>query len=398
LLAGSFKADQNLAKIIPQNIDLTVSFGVIVVITICFKIIKRNFFIPRVRKEFLSPLLFLIFLMGVSLLYTLSPIYGTDKFLRFCFITCLAALAPIFLFDKKEKIINFFYTLIVISSAMVFTAIAALHSNTQFHSAFGSNYLALGRNAGMAALLVLYYFFLRCNKNKEKLFWIIVFSINFIGLLYGGGRMPVIAFGMAIFLITMKNIFPMISKKKAQIVKIGLFIASLSFIALLCLPSFFSTFFDRMKIFFQEEGGGSSVLVRRALYFDAVKAFLENPIVGVGLGGFSVFSSGIDSRLYPHNIFLELAAETGVIGLILFLVLLFFCFKHLIFLEKRDNQDERFLATAVLVMLIFFFFNVLISGDINDNRIFFSWIGISYSLDKVCALNLDFKSARCKNQ
>lgn len=55
------------------------------------------------------------------------------------------------------------------------------------------------------------------------------------------------------------------------------------------------------------------VVARFVLYIQALQLFLENPILGVGLGGFAEPGT----RTYPHNLVLELAAETGLVGLLL---------------------------------------------------------------------------------
>lgn len=61
-----------------------------------------------------------------------------------------------------------------------------------------------------------------------------------------------------------------------------------------------------------------SSLARYEHYRFAWYLFEKNPIAGVGLGGYSTFT-GLE---YPHNLFLEVAAKTGAVGLVLLAVLL----------------------------------------------------------------------------
>jgi O-antigen ligase len=61
-----------------------------------------------------------------------------------------------------------------------------------------------------------------------------------------------------------------------------------------------------------------NVLVRFRLYRQALAAFLSRPFVGVGAGGIAMFATDEQSRLYPHNMVLEVVAETGLVGLALF--------------------------------------------------------------------------------
>lgn len=78
---------------------------------------------------------------------------------------------------------------------------------------------------------------------------------------------------------------------------------------------------------------------------------LEHPFLGVGLGRWAyaywekaITLPAVATKLsyWPHNIFIEVGAELGVLALISFLLLLFFVFKDLnfskkIFLEKRET-------------------------------------------------------------
>ena len=70
-----------------------------------------------------------------------------------------------------------------------------------------------------------------------------------------------------------------------------------------------------------------SAVLRRQLFFDGLQYTLENPLLGVGPGQFmlaEVAHAHQQSRkamwLYPHNAYTETSSETGIIGLVLFLV------------------------------------------------------------------------------
>jgi O-antigen ligase len=46
----------------------------------------------------------------------------------------------------------------------------------------------------------------------------------------------------------------------------------------------------------------------------ATQVIADAPILGVGLGGYGLAEYGIDEDIYPHNLFLEALAETGIVG------------------------------------------------------------------------------------
>jgi hypothetical protein len=71
-----------------------------------------------------------------------------------------------------------------------------------------------------------------------------------------------------------------------------------------------------------EEGGINARLIG---YEESLKIIEENPVLGVGIGGFKNYKENktLDIIKYPHNIFLEFQAELGILGTIFFLLFLY---------------------------------------------------------------------------
>jgi O-antigen ligase len=93
--------------------------------------------------------------------------------------------------------------------------------------------------------------------------------------------------------------------------------------------------------------------------FGSVSTFL----FGNGIGSFGIHYSGEDVREYPHNIFLEILFELGIVALILFCVFLF-----LPFLFKR--------MLVFKVLVLYFLLNALKSGDLTGLWLLFFFIGL----------------------
>lgn len=83
-----------------------------------------------------------------------------------------------------------------------------------------------------------------------------------------------------------------------------------------------------------------------------------NLLIGWGIGSFGIVTLGQDYVFYPHNIFVELFFEQGFIGLMLFLVLIIMVVK-------------KFMFNSLGYLIIFFFINSLVSGDISGNNYLF---------------------------
>jgi len=133
------------------------------------------------------------------------------------------------------------------------------------------------------------------------------------------------------------------------------------------------------------QGGGASFLLRMDFFKSSLKAFYENPILGLGIGGFSIYYSGIDRRLYPHNMILEVGSELGILGLASYFFLVTFGLSYLLSFYKNYEKEKKYsyLLIMVLSVFVFSFLNTMISGDINNNRLFFAWIGVIYSVGRI---------------
>lgn len=97
---------------------------------------------------------------------------------------------------------------------------------------------------------------------------------------------------------------------------------------------------------------------REFLFFWALDLFSNAPLFGNGLG----YTDGLIT--YPHNIIIEILAELGVIGLIIFLIFWIKSFKKL-----RDNR--------LRLMVIVLTFLSLFSGNISQNFLLFVLIGLN---------------------
>ena len=123
---------------------------------------------------------------------------------------------------------------------------------------------------------------------------------------------------------------------------------------------------------------GSEMCIRDSTWISDFKTFS----VGLGSGGFSSLFLWRDFRWYPHNIFLEILVEFGIIGIFLILTFMFFSIKQLITYKKYNylSENSAVWISGTLVM----FFSAQFSGDLNDNRILLMFLAISLS-----SINLD---------
>jgi len=388
--AGYYKAMPYIS--LPDSVDLTALFGALTITGILIKMIKgmskRRLMQFAIPKEFIIPYSILVLLMFISLIYTSSLGPATDKFLRFVVLTSLAAFAPLLIFDNIDRVKRFLYVLVFISSAMSITAIASAKvlKGIAFHSALGSNYLTLGRATGVSILALSLFLISAAKTRSMKIIGCALVGLNLFGLLYSGGKGPLISLVVAMLVVLVLHM----SQRGAKRYIVVVLLLSLTTVALmLALPGYFDTIKYRLSTINPFSGADireSSASERLDLFDAAVNAMADYPVQGTGLGGFSDYSGYraqySERAYYPHNIFLEIGSELGIPGLLTFVFLIGFCMSRLIRVSRLRSEVYH-LVWAISALLLYMLLNACVSGDLNDNRMFFMWMGMVFAIEKM---------------
>jgi O-antigen ligase len=200
-------------------------------------------------------------------------------------------------------------------------------------------------------------------------------ALQFWAALSAGARGPVLALILAFlfFFALSARGFP-----RLRINRFALQLAVVMFVVVIIFAAvgqdLFSTLMFRSQILVTE--GGTSVATRLDLYRTAIKLWADSPIWGRGTGQFAVAVAGEDIRLYPHNIVLELGAETGIIGVLGFVTMIGLAFTKGFICLHSEKGFAKIVARYLLVAGCFALLNAMVSGDINDNRILFTLVGL----------------------
>lgn len=123
------------------------------------------------------------------------------------------------------------------------------------------------------------------------------------------------------------------------------------------------------KRFFQIGGRDITSNIRKYVWGLAQRAFMRSPILGIGTGGFSSLIAKRDTRWYPHNIFLEIALENGILGLVTFVsfIIITLWYGLRIILNRFISSFNLNLAAIALAIFVFGFLNAQVSGDVTMN-------------------------------
>ena len=167
----------------------------------------------------------------------------------------------------------------------------------------------------------------RVSSIKYMLFWAgaAVLQLAILLLTYSRGAYIGLAAGgtfalVAFLLHKLKNN----SNTKYYILNTVYFILPLAAVMALWLPS--TPFAARLANLFDTSTAG-----RLTLWQQSIETIKTHPVAGVGLGNLPYeINPAADYRdpIYAHNLYLDIAAETGLIGLILWLILVMFAFKR----------------------------------------------------------------------
>ncbi|MFA7098368.1 MAG: O-antigen ligase family protein [Gammaproteobacteria bacterium] len=102
--------------------------------------------------------------------------------------------------------------------------------------------------------------------------------------------------------------------------------------------------------------------------------FLESPILGHGVKGYFEKTG----RVYPHNIFLEVIAEYGVVGLAILMIMLGEIFKWIMSILYSTRSESYKMALAMAWIALFV--SSQFSSDLSGNHIFYSVSGLVCSV------------------
>ncbi len=306
-----------------------------------------------ISKSWAKVFLYLFFAWVLfSISYTPSIVASKEKFIAIVYNTLLPIfiLEAFFLFAKKKNIdlktleptvLKYaFYLLFFVLIAYALFRQADVGNRQSIPGV--DNAIWFSRFVGMLLLIILCLVKLKMN---NLMLYLISIFIALIMLFGAGSRGPMLSV-LIVFFVKQSYLIP-----RRKLILLLIVIASVIAFGFLFIGGYMfetnfyslSSRFDLIKLF-------------QGIDFDYLK--------GSGIGSYSVSFFGIDEIYYPHNVFLELFFENGLVGVFLFCILLYFFFKS-------------FQPNIVNFLCLYYFLASLVSGDIPGNNNFFILLFLS---------------------
>ncbi len=381
LMSGFFKG-----AFVNIPFDLTLLFLVLSGLSA----LRRFFLYPRISRELFLPIAFYFALASwicLSYYYSTSHIYALEKMLKFIFVTGWAYFGVFFLIKSKNSLLRFLHSLAFISLGMAIFAVYTLYVSISsgvsgFVGVSEGNYLGLGRSAGIGSLIFIILYILGNTTRFIKAIGFVGVLLTSTSLLGSGSRMPLIS-----LLLLIGYLFIASVKYRSGVIYVRK--GFTNFLAFILISSFaaigifstgaFDTVMHRLEVLLTEENGGASAAARIERYETAMDMWSDHPILGEGIGSFPLAYSDKDQNDYPHNIFLEFMSELGIVGLLLFLGLLLASVYYGTKVQPKNLMFFTPEQSVLILVMGFLLINANSTGDINDNRMLFTFISLLFS-------------------
>jgi len=352
---------------------------------------------PSIRKEIYNnskqPLftasLALIFIIFISTFWSIAPLnsafgelWGWRKILLLPISLALFCDAK-----YKDKAINIF---------LIFTSIICIISlwNLFVEKENGiliRNYATQGMIFSVSLIVFLNKLLLsyKSLNSLKKITYFCLILIFALGILNIEGRSGYLA--LIVMVLTSLIIYIYTSKDKWR------FILS-SLILLIFMSAIFSSKIVLQRVEFgineiidtlyREGDGNSSMGIRTNMFILTIETIKENPIFGLGNGSFETEMANKTKKMKdkglaihdPHNQYLKIIAEFGIIGFAVFVYLLISATK-----QRPEKNSSNYKEIALIVLAAWITTSLFNShfSTFTEGRFIYLWLGIMLASQKI---------------
>jgi len=277
--------------------------------------------------------------------------------------------------------------MIILTLGIVISAVTAIQQIGSL-SALGMENRAEGLSGGAntAARYFLYgiiiLFYLQGENRKKSFLWLVqIISIILltVALFFTESRSGLVLFLVFVFF----QVMHMVSKKQNSIILIILVLG----ITLLLVEQTNIETLQFGNVVSSVVKGSDTVGYRYRLWDAGIKMALDHPFIGVGIGKFGDYLPyywPIGKTILAntaHNTYIEVLAETGIIGFVIFILLLFVSILKYLKIIKKSNMANAEMFRTWLLLLVILLIGSLTKADLIDKFLWFL-LGLDFSTMK----------------
>ena len=313
-------------------------------------------------------LIFYVYLV-LSLLYTPSEEYAFVKALNFG-PNLIFFLYAGFIKKIDFKLLVKLYSIVVIPVAIFFIYMKSMvwwgvdSGATRVFMEIRNHYLSVGTHLGILFFLCFYHY---------RKTWLLILTMF---LLFASSARGALLFTVLVFLIFEITVIKKITIKKKRLLTGTFIICATLLFGFIYRDNVYrltANTLNRLLVLFEGEGSSTRERIEGMSFafnetISSFPAFLR----GHGIGSFGINYLNQDTKLYPHNLFLEVFYELGIMG-----VVIIFAFLAQGFLKAIKGHK------TIVILLSFCFFNAMKSSNLTDLWILFGILGLALNQRKI---------------
>ena len=361
LEVGLFK-DEAVVKSLP--VDATLALGVLIVVVCAARLATGR--VRAVPFGFALTITVVALSLVVSLSWSDGGTYGHEKVTTFLTVTMLAIGAPLFLVERLEDVRRFFTWTVVI--AFPVAVLALTHPARDTGRLAGDNTIGTSHLLCTAALILL----LRALGGSRWRVPAAAGAAACIAIAAAvGSRGPILSLAVAL-VVTVSAWLLRVPRHAAPVLAVAAI--GLAVVPFVSLPA---TSSERLSSAARDPLAAYRHDDRYGLAREAVTLISAHPIRGAGAGAFAAVDP---VTKWPHNIFLELWSELGIVAVLSVAAAIAVVLVGLFRTAWRlpPYSPEQQLAYVLLAVFVFNALTVQVTGDINQNRVFWGMLAIAW--------------------
>jgi O-antigen ligase len=352
------------------EINLGIFLSVIYLVSVIFMLFSiKKTILSKSKVLFYS--FYLLALLMTPILWLVFDVtdYGFEKAINFWLIVIPISVVIAEKYERKD-VLNTFYILLAVTCLLALLSFFGPSITERADgrmTALGGGPIVFARWMGFGIITLLFL--------PVKIKYIYKYSLIFIFFILAlatGSRGPILGLFLTGFVYVFLNFNRVIVR-----ISLGVFLV-ISVLVFSGVEKQIAKLGNSKRVFMNiSKKGGSkqSTSTRNNL---AIGSFLllQNYPLGVGAGNWQLITNKLSPTHlmpleYPHNLVLEVACEYGIQTVLLLLLLFLYVF-HLSYHKMiKYKNDKTSFYPLLFYLFLFFFFNSLVSGMLNDSRLLF---------------------------